>query len=135
MIGQIDRASFGMLVREGKTFLVYVNELRDDTFYEIRDLVGYKLFVLYCSPEVCPSVLEYTSEDEMPVVLFFFKGRFLDKVLIRERNAHLYVKRFADIAERMERKLMDISLYQRRRTRLMKAIRALYSKEVEDEKI
>ncbi len=128
----LDRSSFDLLVEEEKTFIVYVNQCRDNNYFRIRSVAERNVLVLFCCPEGCPSVLQYVSHDEMPAVLFFFRGKFLDKFSIHKERICVctITERFVKLSENLEKFLLNICIYQRRKSMIEKIIKELYWLEV-----
>ncbi len=132
MLTTLDRSSFDLLVKEGKSFIVYVNQRRDNNYFRIRSVAEQNILILFCCPKECPSVLQYVSHDEIPAVLFFLRGIFLDKFSLCKEITCMctIIERFVKLSEKLEKFLLNICIYQRRRSTIEKIIRELYWLEV-----
>lgn len=134
MVQVLDRPSFDMLLREEKTFVVYVSEFADEIYLKLRSAMERKVFVLLCTPRRCPSVLKYVSEKEMPAILIFIRGVFVRKYTlmhVEEKRIEVFLNRFVNLADKVDRLLLDIGLYQRSKRQISLMLRKLYEAEVE----
>ena len=134
MIRVLDRPSFDMLLREEKTFVVYVSEFADKIYLKLRSAIERKVFVLFCTPWRCPSVLKYVSERDMPAILIFIRGVFVRKYTLmhmEEKRIEVLLNRFVKLADKVDRLLLDINLYQRSKRQISLMLRKFYEAEVE----